>query len=173
MALAAVDDGYSMLKAARDHHIPYTTFRSWCDGSTRSRKRGVKAVLSPAEESLIVDYLIRMCDRGYGLSPRALKMKVYEITKNRSTPFKDGIPGGGWMRWFKRRHPELTIRASQGLEIARAKALCPENVKSLYDNLEQLYNLHHYPPERIWNCDESGAQAGNVQSYTHTMQSSI
>lgn len=167
MALAAVDDGESMLKAARVHHIPYTTFRNWCYGRTRSRKRGVKAVLSPEEESLIVDFLIRMCDRGYGLSPSALKMKVYEITKNRVTPFKDGIPGGGWMRWFKHRHPELTIRASQGLESARAKALCPENVQSLYDNLDELYNLHHYPPERIWNCDESGAQAGNVQSSTH------
>ena len=156
-----------MKKAAKDHDIPYTTFRGWCYGKTRSRKRGMKAVLSPEEESLIVDFLIRMCDRGYGLSPSALRMKVYEITKNRWTSFKDGIPGGGWMRWFKRRHPELTIKASQGLESARAKALCPENVKSLYNNLEQLYNLHHYPPERIWNCDESGAQAGNVQSYTH------
>jgi hypothetical protein len=33
-----------------------------------------------------------MCDRGLGLSPIQLKMKVYEITKNRWTPFKNGIP---------------------------------------------------------------------------------
>jgi hypothetical protein len=69
--------------------------------------------------------------------PSALKMKVYEITKNRWTPFKDGIPGGGWMRWFKQRHLELTLRAAQGLESARAKVLqCLENVQSLYENLE-------------------------------------
>jgi hypothetical protein len=157
-ALAAVDDGQSMKKAAEENHIPYSSFRDWCYGKTRSRKRGVKAVLSPEEEAQIVDFLIKMCDCGYGLLPSALKMKVYEITKNRWTPFKDGIPGGGgWMRWFKHRHPELTLRAAHGLESARVKALCPENVQSLYENLERLYMEHNYPPERIWNCDESGA----------------
>ena len=101
-----------------------------------------------------------MCDRGYGLSPTQLKMKVYEITKNRWTPFKNGILGGGWMRWFKRRHPELTLRASQVLETARAKGLCESNVASFYNNLEELYKDHTYPAECVWNCDESGAQAG-------------
>jgi hypothetical protein len=33
-------------------------------------------------------------------------------------------------------------------------------VDSFYDNLETLYRLHNYPPERLWNCDEIGAQAG-------------
>jgi hypothetical protein len=162
-ALAAVDEGKSMKKAAAENHIPYSSFRDWCYGKPRTRKRGVKAVLTPDEEAQIVNYLVTMCDRGYGLSPSALKMKVYEITKTRSTPFKDGIPGGGWMRWFRRRHPELTVRTAEGLESARARALCPENVQSLYDNLTELYNLYNYPPERIWNCDESGAQAGNMQ----------
>ena len=156
-----------------NHGIPYTSFRDWCYGKTCSRKRGVKAVLTPEEEAQIVQFLITMCDRGYGLSPSALKMKVYEITKSRWTPFKDGIPGGGWMRWFKIRHPELTIRAAQGLESARAKALCPENVQSLYKNLERLYGEHNYPPERIWNYDESGAQAGNKLYPSHAIHFGI
>ena len=163
-ALAAVDEGKSIKKAALENHIPYTSLCDWCYGRTRSRKRGVKAVLTQEEEAQLVQYLIAMCDRGYGLSPSALKMKVYEITKTKSTPFKDGIPGAGWMRWFRRRHPELSIRSAQGLETARAQALCPENVESLYNNLSELYSLHNYPPERIWNCDESGAQAGMLHT---------
>ena len=66
------------------------------------------------------------------------------------------------MHWFKRRHPELIVRSLQGLETARAKALCLENVSTLYDNVENLFALHNYPPECIWNCDESIAQASNV-----------
>jgi hypothetical protein len=159
-ALHAVDEGQSMKKAAEENNIPYTSFRDHCLGKTRSRCRGVKGVLTPEEEAEIVDFLVRMCDLGFGLTPSALKMKVFEITQHRWTPFRDGIPGDGWMRWFRRRHPELTLRASQGLESARARALCPENVQSLYDNLERLYLLNSYPPDRIWNCDESGAQAG-------------
>ena len=72
----------------------------------------MKAVLSLEEEAQVVDSLIKICDRGYGLSPSALKMKVYEITKNMWIPFKDGILGSGWMRWFKERHPEFTLRAA-------------------------------------------------------------
>ena len=34
------------------------------------------------------------------------------------------------------------------------------NAQSFYDNLNHLYTLHKYPPERVWNCDESGVQAG-------------
>jgi hypothetical protein len=51
---------------------------------------------------------------------------------------------------------------AQALEAARARGLCKENVQSFYDNLNELYTLHKYPPERIWNCDESGTQAGRT-----------
>ena len=125
-----------------------------------SRKKGSLTVLKPAEEEELVNYLIQMCDRGYGLTPSALCMKVYEITQSRWTPFRNGIPRNGWMHWWKRRHPNLTLRVSQALESARARGLCAENVRSLYENLQHLYSLHQYSPDRIWNCDKSGAQAG-------------
>jgi hypothetical protein len=46
------------------------------------------------------------------------------------------------------------------LETSRARGLCQENVSSFYENLEQLYTLHAYPPHRVWNSDETGCQAG-------------
>jgi hypothetical protein len=64
------------------------------------------------------------------------------------------------LRWFKQRHPELSLRVAQGLESGRAKGLSAENVASFYKNLESLYAEHEYSSDRIWNCDESGAQAG-------------
>ena len=74
------------------------------------------------------------------------------------------------MCWFKQRHPELTVRSLQGLESARARALCPQNVSTLYDNLESLYAMHNFPPKRIWNCDESSAHASDVQATRISMQ---
>ena len=82
-AIAAVDGGMSMRKAAATYSIPYSTFREWCYGIRTSRKKGSPIVLKPAEEEELVNYLIQMCDRGYGLSPSALRMKVYEITQSR------------------------------------------------------------------------------------------
>ena len=143
-ALATFDDGVSMRKAAVTYNIPYSTFREWCYGIRTSRKKGPPSVLKPAEEEELVAYLIQMCDRGFGLSPTALRMKVYEITQSRWTPFRNGILGNGWMRWWKRRHPKLTLRVSQALESARARGLCEENVRTFYENLQQLYDLHKY-----------------------------
>jgi hypothetical protein len=51
---------------------------------------------------------------------------------------------------------------AQALEASRARGLCKENVQSFYDNLSELYTLHKYPPERIWNCDETGMHAGRT-----------
>jgi hypothetical protein len=154
-----------MKRVAETYGTLYSSFRDWCYGRTRTRLRGAQGVLTAEEEEQIVKYLIDMCDRGYGLSLTRLKMKVYEITKNRWTPFKNGILGGGWMRWWRHHHPELTLRASQVLEVARIKGLSQSNVATFYDNLEQFYSDYKYPPERVWNCDESGAQASIYHSF--------
>jgi hypothetical protein len=61
---------------------------------------------------------------------------------------------------FKKRHPEVSSRKSQGLEMGRARGLCPSSAASLYCNLEELYSAFTYPPSHIWNCDENGVQAG-------------
>jgi hypothetical protein len=81
---------------------------------------------------------------GHGLSPTKLKLKVAEITQQRETPFTNGIPGASWLKLFKRRHPEFILRIFEGLEVGRARGLCPMNVASFYQNLEKLYNEHNF-----------------------------
>jgi hypothetical protein len=147
--IAAVDNGMSMKRAAKTYGIPYSSFRDWCYGRTRTHLRGAKGVFTAEEEKQLVKYLIDMCDMDYGLSPIQLKMKVYEITKNRWTPFKNGIPGGSWMQCWKHRHPELTLQASQVLETARVKGLGQSNVATFYDNFQQLYSQFDYPPKCV------------------------
>ena len=44
--------------------------------------------------------------------------------------------------------------------MACARALCLATTETLYANLESLYNTYNYPPSHVWNCDESGVQAG-------------
>lgn len=82
-ALDDVDNGMSMRQASIKHGIPYSFLRDWCYGIRTSRKRGPPPIFNPVEEQLIVDYLLSMCDLGYGLTPIALRLKVAEITKDR------------------------------------------------------------------------------------------
>jgi hypothetical protein len=85
-AIAAINDGLSMRKASMKFNIPYSSLRQWYYDNTRSRERGTRGVLITDEENLLVEYLIEMCNRELGLLPTQLKMKVYEITRNRWIP---------------------------------------------------------------------------------------
>ena len=107
-----------------------------------------------------------MQDRGHSLTIAELRLKVATATQTRSTPWSACIPHKGWLRRFCSRHPEISSRRSQGLEIARAHALCLVIVETLYANLERLYTAHSYPPSHIWNCDKSGVQAGRARRAT-------
>lgn len=159
-AIADVDDGDTIRSAARDHGIPCSSLRGHVYGTTMQRRRGRKGVLTDAEEEKLVQYLLRMQELGFPLTLGQLREKVGILTQGRVTPFTDGVPGAGWVKCFRRRHPELTLRKPQALDQKRARSLCPLTVGSFYSNLQHLYDIHNYSPDHIWNCDESGAQAG-------------
>ena len=158
--VAAVDAGCGLATAARNMEIPATSLRDHIYGRTIKRKKGRQGVLSVEEESALVKWMLEMQEHAHPICIMELRRKVAEMTQDRWTPFKDGIPGRGWLRWFRNRHPELTLRSAQALEEARAKGLNPNSVASFYDNLQAAYQHHAYPPSHIWNADESGAQTG-------------
>jgi hypothetical protein len=132
-------------RGATTFGIPRSSLEDWLYGRRRSCRRGKEGTLSTEEESLIVTWICKCQDMDWPLTNLELRLKVCEITQTRATSFKNGIPGVGWLRWWKRRHPKLSLRVPQGLETARAQALSRENVDSFYNNLETLFNLHDYP----------------------------
>lgn len=158
---AVTDQGMKMREAARKFGVPNSSLRDHLYGVTRGRRRGIKPVLEQQEEKKLVDYLFQMQDLGHPLTPLQLRLKVAQATQTRDTPWSAvGVPGRSWLKNFKVRHPELSSRKSQPLEVARARGLCATRVNTLYKNLEELYSTFKYPPAHIWNCDESGVQAG-------------
>jgi len=159
-AIKDIDDGVLLETDAREYGISITTFKGHIYGKTLSRKRGKKGVLNDEEEGRIVKYLTDMQECGFPLHMGQLCAKVHEFTQSRITPFKDGIPERGWVRSFLDRHLELFLRKAQPLEQNRARTLCPDNIKSFYENLTQLYEKNTYRPQKIWKCNEFGAQAG-------------
>jgi hypothetical protein len=90
--------------------------------------------LTAKEEEKVVNYIHSMARLGHPISLTELRIKVAEATQLRQTPFIDGIPGPWWLRWFRNRHPEVSLRLSQGLDVGRVKGLCPSNVATFYGN---------------------------------------
>jgi hypothetical protein len=160
LAMAAVEDGRKIKEAGEDFGIPPSTLRVHLMGTIQSRKRGKKAVMSEQEETTLVQYVQDMCDRAHPLNMTQLIMKAIQLTQHRETPFRDGIPGRGWLKWFRKRHPKLVIRLAQGLDTNRTKNLNARTVSTFYNNLKELLDKHQYEPAQIWNADETGCQAG-------------
>ena len=67
---------------------------------------------------------------GFGLTKIDIINVIAEYLKNsrKNNPFKDGVPGEDWWRLFMKRHPELTKRKPQALQMVRAKAATQEVV---------------------------------------------
>ena len=158
-AIVAVERGAKVQAAPRNFDIPASTLADHINGRILQRKKEPPTVLTQSEETTLEEYILKMQEYGHPLSMDQLRLKVAEMVQYRVTPFHDGIPGNGWIKWFKKRHPNLTLRLSEGLEFSRARGLCLENVRSFYSNIQQLYNKENYPAERIWNSDETGAEA--------------
>ena len=117
-------------------------------------------MLRANEEQKLIDYMFKMQDLGHVLTVAELRLKVALATQTRATLWTTtGLLCKGLFRRFKIKHLEIATRKSQGLDINRARALCPIIAEILYANLEELYNAFHYLPSHIWNCDESGVQA--------------
>ena len=108
-----------------------------------------------------MEFIFKMQEIGYPLTPTDLmRVKVAQATQTQQTPWSgNGLPGSGWLRGFRKRHPEISLRKSQELAVARARNMCPTAVASFYANLEYLYSTHNYPEDHIWSCDESGVHA--------------
>jgi len=76
---------------------------------------------------------------------------------NRPNPFTDNLPGKDWWYAFLRRHPKLSMRSPEPLQLARATACTEEAIRRWYVEFEQFLQVHGVvDPSRIWNADETG-----------------
>jgi hypothetical protein len=101
-------------------------------------------VLHKEKKDALVLYVKKMQSIGQPLTFTQLRFRVVEITWEIITPFKNGILGWKWLKWFKKRILDLSLRVVQGLDVGRAKGVCPTNVASFYTILTKAYNAHDY-----------------------------
>ncbi|KAH9314182.1 hypothetical protein KI387_022809 [Taxus chinensis] len=154
------ENGMSTRQAATKWGIPSTNVTDWLYGKRTGKRKGPPTVLTDEEEKEIVTWCQDMAELGHGLEVIHLKAYVAHMCQCRPNPFKDGLPGKSWWYGFRRRHPNLTIRIAEGLDRDRAVILRPRIVAAFYDNLQKIYAANQYGPDKIWNCDETGVQAG-------------
>ena len=64
-------------------------------------------------------------------------------------------PSDKWFRQFLGRHPEISFRTPEKLSTLRKANSTKEVIGPYFDKLKELVEKHKYPPENIWNADET------------------
>lgn len=172
-ALKAVkDNSMSCRQAAKAFTVPRSTLQRLLKTNEDPEKvvktvLGRKTVLGDEREQELVQYILVMEAKFYGLTREDIRIMAYTLAVQNGLqhPFKKEIAGRSWLDAFLRRHREtLSIRKPTGTSFARVLGFNTENVSRFYDNLEIEYNTHNFSPHRIFNVDETGLSI--VQSKT-------
>jgi hypothetical protein len=90
---------------------------------SRINKAAKQQYLTPAEQNVLLDYMLRISERGYPLPVKVLRSLALVIARQRSSAFRtydvdDDVrpPGKNWPQGFYKRHPELKIRRVKALD---------------------------------------------------------
>lgn len=170
-ALAAVQQGMSMGKAAKAFNVPKQTISDRIRGKYNTTKPGRPTELTDSEEDALIYYIKYMASIANPLSVSAIKGFAWNIAKKKDTTRFNEIsgPGHSWWEKFKKRHAkDLTLRKPDNLDRGHSRmgnqTVMNQHFALLKETLKKLDIFDK--PERIFNCDESGiamdAKAGKV-----------
>ena len=119
-----------------------------------------RQVFTQKQESDLADYLIVAQKLNHGLTPRDTRKFAYRFAKANQieVPLRWKVKeeaGPDWFSLFIKRNSILSIRKPERTSQARAAAVNHPVIDKFYDDLFELYVKYKFPPEKIFNCDET------------------
>jgi hypothetical protein len=155
-------------KASKQFNVPQTTLERHVrkkveDPNYEINKKGgskFQCVFSKEQEEELVDYLLGMESRLFGLNMKDLRSLAFQLANrnNLSHQFNsdNNLAGKDWVKGFLSRHPTLTIREPEATSGARAMGFNKVAVDQFFTLLEASIDKHKFEGDRIYNCDETG-----------------
>ncbi|GBP91254.1 hypothetical protein EVAR_64051_1 [Eumeta japonica] len=157
------------LKAAKTFNVPRTTLQrltyktDLTPEEAAATKLGRKTVLGTQLENVLVEYVLTMESKFYGLTRSDLRRMAYMLAKrnNLPNPFQEsGLAGKTWLRLFLKRHKDkLSVRKPTGTSFARAFGFNKDNVNNFFQLLDEIYEKNKYPPKKIRKTSNRGRKA--------------
>lgn len=118
--------------------------------------------MTPELENELEVKIVRFAERGFLLTPKALRRSVYSFVDKRRIPNKFNqdtkLAGRDWYRSFMKRHQNLSRRKAQNMNLARAQKLNKPIVEDYFKKLEALLEKTGLKnnPDKVYNMDEKG-----------------
>ena len=164
-AAAEMQNGTSLRKAARNHNIDKMTLKRYINKlkSNESSSMGYsshKKVFIEKMGSDLVTQIIDLSERFHGLTSEKVKELAYEFAMVNKINILDSWKtnkkaGKDWLLPFMAEY-KLSVRQPEATSLGRATAFNAHNVSLFYSNFSDVMSRHQFPPNRIFNIDETG-----------------
>lgn len=151
-------------KASKTFNVPRPTLQRLSRKDTSpskaaASKLGRKPIIDGKLEKQLVEYLVVMESKFYGLTRQDVRRIAYELCERNGLkhPFTDGLAGRAWFDHFMSRHKDvLSLLKPTATTFSRANGFNKEAVNGFFDLLEAELDKFKYPADRVFNVDETG-----------------
>ncbi|XP_057663190.1 jerky protein homolog-like [Diorhabda carinulata] len=165
-AIEAVNNGeMGWLKASKTYHIPQATLRRHALQKNKTLKKGEKRLgrfktTFPVEvERQLVEHLKLLESRFFGLTRQDVLELAYNLAVKNGFEHQFNIQkkaaGKDWLRGFRKRNRDITLRKPEATSAARAQAFNKPQVAQFFKVFDQIMQKENIDPMRIYNADES------------------
>lgn len=146
-------------KIAEEFGIPKqwrTIINHFNGGRTMREAHEEQQKLTPAEEAVLVDFLMESADRGFPVSVCDIDVMADLIRSRRLGPDCTKV-GASWRERFLDRHRDiLQTHWSKPLDTQRAQSMTPEAKKKWFELVEKFVVQQGIRPEDLYAMDETG-----------------
>ncbi|XP_043234053.1 uncharacterized protein LOC122387709 [Amphibalanus amphitrite] len=154
-----IADGYSIRAAARAVGLPVQTMRDALK-AMKPRSYVSRQVFSAEEEAELSNYLTTCTKMLHGLSAKRTRELAYEFALHKAKPIpanwrRQRKAGVEWLRSFLARN-QLSIRKPEATSLHRAIGFTRKSKDAFFNNLRAVMEKNKFPPESIYNLDETG-----------------
>ncbi|GFO30943.1 tigger transposable element-derived protein 6-like protein [Plakobranchus ocellatus] len=167
-AVDAVLKGCSLRKAPESFQIPKETLRRAVEKSRKGKELKsfsdsckIRQVFSEAEELELTEYVLKASRIGFPLDSKSIRKLSYQLAEKNNMSFPPSwavneMAGEDWLSGFLKRHECISRRTPEATSLARATAFNKTSVEAFFEKLQDLYSRYSFPPERVYNLDETG-----------------
>ncbi|ESO04218.1 hypothetical protein HELRODRAFT_172568 [Helobdella robusta] len=118
------------------------------------------SIFTKDQELELVEIIKSMEKSLFGMTTTDVRKVAFEFAEKMklSHPFKVEMKMAGidWMYGFLKRHPTLSIRKPEAINLSRLVGFNKEQVKIFFDIYLETLNNGNYNAMKIWNVDETG-----------------
>lgn len=154
--------------AAKAFGIPQSTLKRRLKSHNFSKgSMGKPSLLGTENEKKVVTHITKLQSRGFTPSRDSVRSMAYYLAESLKLKhnFNHELMKAGydWLSSFLTRNPELSIRQSEGVSIARAKGLNKKTVDNYFQLLGKVITENNLfdKPGHVFNMDETGLQLNN------------